>query len=60
MLERYLGTRRAMYQLALSRFVSALSSLVASGVQEAEAMRKAMATIDHAKLQPSCRQPMIP
>ena len=51
MLERYPGTRRAMYQLALSRFVSALSSLVASGVQEEEAMRKAMATIDHAKLQ---------
>ena len=51
MLERYPGTRRAMYQLALSRFVSALSSLVASGVQEEEAMRKAIATIDHAKLQ---------
>lgn len=51
MFERYPGTRRAMYQLALSRFVSALSSLVASGVQEEEAMRKAMATIDHAKLQ---------
>lgn len=48
--ESYPATRQAMYQLALSRFTSALSAFVASGVQEEEAMRQAMGTVDHTAL----------
>lgn len=48
--EKVPTTRRAMYQLALSRFTSALSAFVASGVQEDEALKRAMATVDHAEL----------
>lgn len=45
-----LVTRQAMYQLALSRFTSALATLVSSGITEEEAMSRAMATVDHERL----------
>lgn len=48
--EKFPSTRQAMYQLALSRFTNALSTYVASGVQEEAAMRQAIETVDHAKL----------
>lgn len=48
--EKVPSTRQAMYQLALSRFTNALSTYVASGVQEEAAMRQAIDTVDHAKL----------
>lgn len=48
-------TKQAMYQLALSRFTSALATLVSSGITEEEAMARAIETVDHdglrAKLQ---------
>lgn len=43
-------TSRAMYQLALSRFTAALATFVSSGVTNEEAMAKAIATVDHARL----------
>ena len=50
MMEKFPGTRQAMYQMALCRFTNALSAYVASGVQEDEAMKRAAATIDHPAL----------
>lgn len=47
MLQKFPGTKQAMYQLALSRFTNALASFIASGVQEEAALRQAMATVDH-------------
>ncbi len=44
------STRQAMYQLALSRFTTALSAFVASGVQDESAMRQAIETVDHPEL----------
>ena len=44
------GTKQAMYQLSLSRFTNALSTYVASGVQEESALRQAMETVNHSKL----------
>lgn len=44
------ATKSAMYQIALSRFTSALSTLVASGVDSDHAMRDAMDTVDNAEL----------
>lgn len=50
-------TRAAMYQMALSRFTSALSTLVAAGVDSDAAMRGALATVDnkvlYSKLEPA-------
>lgn len=43
-------TRKAMYQLALSRFTNALSTYVASGIQEEVSMRQAMETVSHPEL----------
>ncbi len=43
-------TKQAMYQLALSRFTSALSTYTASGVNTDDAMHEALATIDHPQL----------
>lgn len=43
-------TKKAMYQLALSRFTNALSTYVASGVQEEAAMQQAMDTVSHPAL----------
>jgi type IV pilus assembly protein PilC len=39
-----------MYQLALSRFTSALATLVSSGITNEEAMARAIETVDHKKL----------
>ncbi len=50
MFERLPLTRRAMYQLAISRFTSALSAFVASGVPDSTAMERAAATVDHNEL----------
>ena len=50
LLEKFPGTKKAMYQLALSRFTSALSSFIASGVQEEVAMKQAAGTVDHVEL----------
>ncbi len=50
MFERLPLTHRAMYQLAISRFTSALSAFVASGVPDSTAMERAAATVDHDEL----------
>lgn len=50
LLEVFPGTKRAMYQLALSRFTSALAAFIASGVQEETALKQALSTVDHAAL----------
>lgn len=50
LLEHIPQTKRAMYQLALSRFTAALATLVSSGVTDEEAMSRAIQTVDHAKL----------
>lgn len=43
-------TREAMYELALSRFVSALAIYVASGLNTDEAMGASLSTVTHARL----------
>lgn len=50
LLEKIPVTKRAMYQLALSRFTNALAAFVASGVQDEVAMERATATVDHPEL----------
>ncbi len=50
MFEKFPPTKRAMYQLATSRFTSALSAFVASGVQDGIAMERAAATVDNDEL----------
>lgn len=50
MMEKFPLTSQAMYQMATSRFTNALSSFVASGVQEEEALRQALATVEHPEL----------
>lgn len=49
-LEGYPATKAAMYQLALSRFTSALAAYIASGVHDAQAMEEAEKTVDHVEL----------
>lgn len=44
------STKLAMYQLALSRFTSALSTYLAAGITAETAMRQAMQTVHHKKL----------
>ena len=44
-------TKSAMYELALSRFVSALAIYVASGLNTDEAMNASLATVTHERLQ---------
>lgn len=44
-------TRSAMYELALSRFVSALAIYVASGLNTDEAMSASLSTVTHERLQ---------
>lgn len=56
LLERTPGTKGALYQMALSRFTSALATYVASGVQEDEALAQAAATVDHEKLKEKVEQ----
>lgn len=48
--ERAPFTRQAMYQLALSRFTSALAAYTASGLDTDAAMGDALATVDHPQL----------
>lgn len=43
-------TRRAMYQLALSRFTVALATLVSSGITSEEAMARAVGMVEHKAL----------
>ncbi len=50
LMEKLPLTKQAMYQMALSRFSNALSSFIASGVQEETALRQAMATVEHPML----------
>lgn len=50
LLEKLPLTREAMYELALSRFVSALAIYVASGLNTDEAMDASRATVAHASL----------
>ena len=50
LLSRLPQTRQAMYQLALSRFTSALATLVSSGIAEEEAMSRAIETVDRPRL----------
>ena len=50
LLEKLPQTRRAMYQLALSRFTAALATLVSSGITDEEAMARAIETVDHPRL----------
>lgn len=50
LLEHVPQTRQAMYQLALSRFTAALSTLVSSGITDEEAMSRALQTVDHPRL----------
>lgn len=50
MMQRSPATNQAMYQLALSRFTNALAAFVASGVQEEQALRQAMTTVEHPAL----------
>ena len=45
-------TRRAMEQLALSRFTAALATYVSSGITNEDAMSKAMETVQHDRLSP--------
>ena len=48
--EKLPATHDALYQLALSRFTSALAAYVASGVLDERAMEQAAETVDHAEL----------
>lgn len=49
-MEKLPGTKGAMYQLALSRFTSVVATHIASGMNEDNAMKEAIATVDHAGL----------
>ncbi|ANE21932.1 type II secretion system protein [Denitrobacterium detoxificans] len=48
--EGFPSTRQAMYQLALSRFTVALSTYIASGINNEDAMQRAIETVDHVAL----------
>ena len=50
MLEHVPQTKRAMFQLALSRFTAALATLVSSGITDEESMSRSIQTVDHPKL----------
>lgn len=50
LLEKLPATSKALYQLALSRFTSALAAYIASGVHEEQALERAAQTVDHAEL----------
>ncbi len=50
LLQKFPGTKQAIYELALSRFTNALAAFIASGVQEEAALRQAMKTVDHPDL----------
>lgn len=46
-LNHFPATKQAMYQISLSRFTSALSNLVAAGIDSEVAVEKAMETVDN-------------
>lgn len=48
--ERISSTRQAMYELALSRFTSALATYIAAGITTETAMRQALETVRHGRL----------
>ena len=48
--ERIPSTRQAMYELALSRFTSALATYIAAGITTETAMRQALETVRHGRL----------
>ena len=48
--EKFPATKKALYQLALSRFTSALAAFIASGVHDEQALEQAARTVDHAEL----------
>ncbi|WP_139650739.1 type II secretion system F family protein [Raoultibacter phocaeensis] len=48
--ERIPFTKQAMYQLALSRFTSALSTYIASGVDTDTALKDTLTMVEHAEL----------
>lgn len=48
--EKVPGMRHAMYQLALSRFISALAAYIGAGMNTDDAMRESLLTVDHMKL----------
>lgn len=48
--ERAPFTRRAMYQLAVSRFSTALAAYTAAGLNTDDALREALATVEHPEL----------
>ena len=48
--QRIPATRQAMYQLALSRFTSAVAIYTASGVNTDDAMKEALSTVQHGPL----------
>lgn len=50
LLERIPITRKAMYQLALSRFTAVLATYVSSGIISEEALRRAADTVEHRRL----------
>lgn len=49
-LNHFPATKQAMYQIALSRFTSALSNLIAAGIDSDVAMQQAMGTVDNKAL----------
>ena len=49
-LEHFSVSRDALYQMALSRFMAALSTYVASGVHDEDAMKAAMETVTNPEL----------
>lgn len=48
--ERLPGFKRAMFQLALSRFTASLATYISSGITNEEAMRRATETVDNPEL----------
>ena len=58
-MKRIPQTKRAMYHLSLSRFTSALATLVASNVTDEEAMSHATEMVDHPKLRKQLERAVI-
>ena len=56
MFEKFPFTKNAMYQLVVSRFASALSAFVASGVQDGIAVERAAAAVNHDELSAKLRR----
>ncbi len=56
LMERLPLTRKAMYQLALSRFTAALAAYVSSGVTSEEALTRAAQTVEHEELRARLEQ----